>query len=102
MTDDKWVERWVIPSTSGNGNYIVSKDKEGNYACACRGWTLNVRKYCPDCTSPLDRKDPYCWKCQKPVNNPITKRIECKHIWEVKAGRGKTLGQATIDILTGK
>jgi hypothetical protein len=102
MTTDKWVERWVVPSSSGNGNYIVSKDKDGNYACGCRGWTMNVRKYCPDCGLQLDRKDPYCWRCKKEVKNPRIERIECSHIREVKAGGGKKLADATIDILAGR
>lgn len=101
-SNDKWVERWIVPSSSGNGNYIISRDAEGNYACSCRGWTLNVRKYCPDCGLQLARKDPYCWKCKKPVENPRTERIQCQHIRIVLAGSGKRLSDATIDILAGR
>jgi len=99
---DRYVERWVVPSSSGNGNYIVSQLKDGSYACACRGWTMNVRKYCPDCGLLLNRRDPYCYKCGKVVENPRTERIECQHIAIVKAGGGKSLGDATIDILAGR
>ena len=104
MKDDRWVRRWVIPSSSGNGVYIVSQDAEGDYACGCRGWTLNMRKFCPDCGSQLARgNDPlWCWKCRKEVTNPIKKRIECQHITIVKAGGGKTLTEAMLDRLAGR
>ena len=99
---DRYVERWVVPSSSGNGNYIVSKLNDGSYACACRGWTMNVRKFCPIHGLLLNRKEPYCLGCRKVVEKPRTERIECSHIRIVKAGGGKSLGDATIDILAGR
>lgn len=70
--NDKWVEQWVVPSSSGDGEYIVSKDKDGNYACACRGWTGHYP------------------------------RTDCKHIREVKEGRAWTLAEATIHKIKGR
>ena len=102
MVADKWLKQWVVPSSSGSGNYIVSLDKEGDWACGCRGWTMNVRRYCPDCGSQLSRKDPYCIKCRKQVENPRVERIECSHIREVKYGGGKSISEATLDILAGR
>jgi len=106
---DRYVERWVVPSSSGNGNYIVSKLNDGSYACACRGWTMNVKKFCPDCDSRItwhklqgEDKVLYCFQCRKVVEKPRTERIECSHIRIVKAGGGKSLGDATIDILAGR
>lgn len=72
MKDDKWVERWVVPSYSGNGEYIVAKDNEGNWACSCIGWTRHVP------------------------------RRDCRHIIEVKEGGGRKLSDAVIDRLAGR
>lgn len=35
---DKWVKRWKVPSSSGNGDYTVAIDKDGNYGCSCPVW----------------------------------------------------------------
>ena len=70
--NDKWAEQWVVPSSSGDGEYIVSKDRDGNYACGCRGWTGHYP------------------------------RTDCKHIREVLAGRALTLAQATIARMKGQ
>ena len=70
--NDKWVERWVVPSESGNGEYIVSKDKDGNYACSCIGWTRHFP------------------------------RRDCKHIDYVRCGGATTLSQASINRLAGR
>lgn len=69
---DKWVKQWVVPSSSGSGDYIVSMDKDGNYACGCRGWTSHVP------------------------------RTDCRHIREVKAGGGQSIADATIARLAGR
>jgi len=72
VSDDKWVQRWIMPSSRGGGTYTVAKDEHGNYACSCPGWTRH------------------------------TPRTDCKHIREVRAGRGTTLEQYTIDRLAGR
>lgn len=69
MNNEKWVQRWIVPSMSGGRPYVVAKDKEGNYACSCPGWTQHYP------------------------------RRDCKHIQEVLAGRAKTLAEATLDRL---
>ena len=38
MKDDKWIKRFKVQSSSGNGDYIVAIDKEGNYGCSCPVW----------------------------------------------------------------
>src|SRR5688572_7100558 len=30
--------KWKVPSSSGNGNYLVRLHSDGNYSCECRGW----------------------------------------------------------------
>jgi len=71
MRDDKWVKRWVVPSSSGNGEYIVGQDKDGNWGCSCIGWTRHVP------------------------------RRDCKHILEVKAGGGMTITEAVLSRMSG-
>jgi hypothetical protein len=70
--NDKWVERWAVRSSSGKGDYIIGQTTEGEWGCSCIGWTSHVP------------------------------RTDCRHIREVKAGRGKTVGQATIDRMLGR
>lgn len=72
MKDDKWVKRWVVHSESGNGDYIVGQDKDGNWGCSCRGWTSHVP------------------------------RTDCKHIRLVKSGGGETLTEHIIAKLAGR
>jgi len=72
MKDDKWVDRWVVSSSSGDGDYIVARDKDGNWACSCIGWTRHVP------------------------------RRDCRHITEVKEGGGKTVSEAVLDRLAGR
>lgn len=38
IKSDRWVKRWKVPSSSGNGDWIVAIDKEGNYGCSCPVW----------------------------------------------------------------
>jgi len=100
---NKWVEQWIVKSESGDGEYTVSKDVKGNFACSCRGWTCNVQKFCPDCGSQISRsKESYCWNCRKTVTNPRVERIECKHIREVKSGGGRRLTDAVVDRMAGR
>jgi len=70
---DKWVKRFVVPSSSGGGEYIVSQDRDGNWACSCPGWTRHVP------------------------------RTDCKHIREVRDyGGGETLTEHVIGKLAGR
>ena len=71
MRDDKWVKRWVVPSSTGEGYYTVAIDKDENYGCSCPGWV----KHFP--------------------------RMDCKHIIEVQGGGGRTLEEAVLDRLEG-
>jgi len=38
LKKDKWIKRFKVKSSSGNGYYIVAIDKEGNYGCSCPVW----------------------------------------------------------------
>ena len=35
---ERWVKRWRVPSSSGEGHWIVAIDKDGNYGCSCPVW----------------------------------------------------------------
>ena len=35
---DKWIKRWPVPKSSGDGDWIVAVDKDNNYACNCPHW----------------------------------------------------------------
>jgi len=35
---DKWIKRWEVPKSSGEGVWIVALDKQGNYGCSCPLW----------------------------------------------------------------
>ncbi len=52
MRVDKWVKRWVVPSSSGHGKHIVAQDAEGKFACDCIGWTRHVPRR--DCKHILE------------------------------------------------
>lgn len=35
----KWIKKWQVPSSSGNGTYVVSLAKDGTaYGCSCPVW----------------------------------------------------------------
>ncbi len=38
MAKDKWVERWKLPKSNGDGEWIVAIDEAGNYGCSCPVW----------------------------------------------------------------
>lgn len=38
MTNNRWVKRWEVPSSSGNGIWVVAIDINGNYGCSCPVW----------------------------------------------------------------
>ena len=43
MRDSKWVKKWIAVSSSHPGTtYVVAQDHEGNFACACIGWTRHM------------------------------------------------------------
>jgi hypothetical protein len=41
----KWIKKWKVKSSSGNGYYVVAVDKDGNYGCGCPVWKFG-RKEC--------------------------------------------------------
>jgi hypothetical protein len=95
--NDRWKERWAVRSSSGHGDYIIGKDAAGNYGCSCMGWTTHL--YCPHCGHQIKKTMTHCEWCgdsEEPV------RHDCTHILEVKAGRGRTVAEATIDRMLGR
>ena len=40
----KWIQSFEVPSTSGNGTYIVSQDRDGNFGCSCPQWRFKRRE----------------------------------------------------------
>jgi hypothetical protein len=97
MPNDKWIERWAIRSSSGHGDYIVGKDAEGNYGCSCMGWTGHI--YCPYCQTAVKKGWESCEMCGRKMT-PV--RHDCTHIEQVKAGRGRSIGLATLDRMLGR
>ena len=71
MLNDKWINRWIVHSSSGSGDYVIGQDADGNWGCSCIGWTRHVP------------------------------RTDCKHIREVKNGGGATLSEAIIQRMKG-
>ena len=69
--DGRWKQQWVVKSSDGQRDYIVSLDWDGMYHCACRGWTSHFP------------------------------RMDCKHIDEVLAGGGRSITEAVIDRMRG-
>jgi len=41
----KWIKKWKVKSSSGDGYYVVAVDKDGNYGCSCPVWKFR-RKEC--------------------------------------------------------
>lgn len=35
---DRWIKRWKVPKSSGDGFWTVAVDKDGNYGCSCPVW----------------------------------------------------------------
>ena len=38
VKNDRWVKRWYVPKSSGDGTWTVAIDKNGNYGCSCPVW----------------------------------------------------------------
>lgn len=38
---DRWVKRWEVPKSSGDGFWIVAIDRNGNYGCSCPRWKFH-------------------------------------------------------------
>lgn len=33
-----WVERWFVPKSKGDGDWVVARDKEERWGCSCPVW----------------------------------------------------------------
>ena len=36
--ETKWIKRWEVPKSSGDGVWVVAIDKNDNYGCSCPVW----------------------------------------------------------------
>jgi hypothetical protein len=98
MTNDKWVERWAVRSSSGHGDYIIGRGADGKYGCSCMGWCTHV--YCPHCGHQIKKLEEKCSWCGTDKSQAI--RHDCTHILEVKTGHGRSIGEATLDRMLGR
>lgn len=62
---DKWVKRWKVPNSNGDGTWTVAVDKDGNYGCSCPAWKFQ--------------------------GLPFAERVACHHIVEVQRNGGEEL-----------
>jgi len=80
----KWIKKWKVQSFSGNGEYTVSIDKDGNYGCSCPAWIFR-RQECHHIQSvkngngspllPKKRPEYRLAKVLKPIYDPKTNRL---------------------------
>lgn len=45
MKKDKWINRWQVGKSTGEGYWTVAIDKDGNYGCSCPRWKFK-REQC--------------------------------------------------------
>ena len=75
---DRWLKRWEVPRSSGDGNWIVAIDKDGNYGCSCPVWKFK-RQECHHIKLVKQGNGVLVQKDQRPryvlarVNKPILK-----------------------------
>jgi len=55
---DKWVKRWSVPRSNGDGTWTVAVDKDGVWGCSCPAWKFQ--------------------------RLPFVERIACRHIIEIQ------------------
>jgi hypothetical protein len=97
---DRWKRKWLAPSSSTNGDYMVAQDYDGNFACGCRQWTMHT--YCPKCDRPLSKG----WCSAHGFVTGVRK--SCKHIKQVQMlelgmpSDAKTLEEAMLNRMEGK
>ena len=97
---DKWEQRWAVRSSSGHGDYIVGRDKDGNFGCSCMGWTMNVVKMCSKCGMYWGKGEVKCSACGSTEHT--TMRRDCSHIAWVKCGKGMTIAEETLNKMLGR
>ncbi|MBA7655859.1 hypothetical protein ES703_63769 [subsurface metagenome] len=68
---DKWVKRWKVPNSNGDGFWTVAMDKEGNYGCSCPAWKFQ--------------------------RLPFAERIACHHIIEIQGNGGQEVKAQTLE-----
>lgn len=38
---DRWVKRWYIPKSKGDGTWTVAIDRAGVWGCSCPAWVFH-------------------------------------------------------------
>lgn len=68
---DKWIKRWKVPKSNGDGSWTVAVDKDGNYGCSCPAWKFQ--------------------------RLPFAERVACHHIIEIQGNGGKEVKAQTLE-----
>jgi len=83
---DKWVKRWELPKSTGDGNWVVAIDKDGNYGCSCPVWKFKrqechhiklVKQGGGDIMEPAKRPEYVLAAVNKPVLDEKNNRLLC-------------------------
>jgi len=53
-----WIEKWLVPSSSSNKEYVVSRDEKSNWGCSCPAWIFH-RRICKHIRSIRSQSDFY-------------------------------------------
>ena len=69
MAKKEYKNQWIVESSDGRRDYVISENFDGSFECGCRGWTGHYP------------------------------RTDCTHIRQVQSGGGKTFADHAIDRL---
>lgn len=67
METDKWVHRWYVERSTGDGTWTVAQDKDGNWGCSCPVWKFK-RQECHHIAAV--KINPLAYETQNPVTLP--------------------------------
>lgn len=83
---DKWVKRWQVPKSSGDGHWVVAIDRDGNYGCSCPVWKFKrqechhiklVKQGDGNIIEPAKRPEYVLAKVNKPIFDKKSNRLLC-------------------------
>ncbi len=80
--NDPWVERWLVPRSDGEGDWVVSRKLSGSFGCSCPVWKFSKEK---DAGGNVLRDA---------VGNVLRK--ECHHIRQI---RGRTDAVTSAEVM---
>jgi len=41
----KWIKKWNVPRSTGEGTWTVSQDKDQNWGCSCPRWIFHREEF---------------------------------------------------------